>query len=267
MQVVSGVSVFTAAMFIVASLGVIAGFFFIATRGALLMRSVFGMRERSADHVYPIYSQWWLMKLVDHQPIISAILLFQYSKLVDRIVLEISRTALLGKRVLITSCAFGNVIPRLADASSDQDAERIVITDIIKNELLHVKGKLAGIKTPIDYVLGDALNMKQEDGVMEMNVLFFLLHELPNTLKEVALAEAGRVIAPGGKLVLAEFHRPDSYFLRLLSRMYFYVFEPYGLSLWDTHDPFRYLDESGKWECTRETYFLSNFQVIVAIKK
>ena len=56
-------------------------FFFTLTRGALIMRGALGRLQHDAAHVYPIYSNMRLIRLVDYQPIISAILLFQYSRL------------------------------------------------------------------------------------------------------------------------------------------------------------------------------------------
>src|SRR5674476_1430587 len=87
--------------------------------------------------------------------------------------------------------------------------------------------------------------MKQADGTVDTNVIFFLLHELPHHPKGRALAEAGRMLAPGGKLYLAEFHRPELWVLRALSWTYFKVFEPLGLALWDTHDPLAFLQDMG----------------------
>ena len=81
-----------------------------------------------------------------------------------------------------------------------------------------------------------------------------------------ALSEAGRMLAPGGKLLLAEFHRPEPRVLRALSWTYFKVFEPLGLALWDTHDPVKCLEAMGGWRCERTTYFCGNFQVITATK-
>jgi ubiquinone/menaquinone biosynthesis C-methylase UbiE len=108
---------------------------------------------------------------------------------------------------------------------------------------------------------------RANDGVVTANVIFFLLHELPHHLKGKALSKAGRTLAPGGKLFLAEFHRPDLRVLRALSWTYFKVFEPLGLALWDTHDPVSYLEGTGEWTCERTTYFFGNFQVITATKK
>lgn len=241
-------------------------FFFVATRGALIARRVFRLPLTPSSHVYPIYSNMRLIKLVDFQPIISAILLFQYRNLVDRIVAEIARTKLRGKKALITSCAFGNVIPRVTEAAVRAGAERVIITDIVRNELTHVQGKLSAFGTQAEFVEENATCMKMEDGAVDLNIMFFLLHELPHEAKVSALAEAARVLRPGGKLIIAEFHRPRLWSLRVLSYLYFKVFEPYGLALWDADDPVRSFNKMRSWTCVRETFLFANFQVIVATK-
>ncbi|MGI9134522.1 MAG: hypothetical protein ACR2I0_11365, partial [Rhodoferax sp.] len=102
-----------ALVFLLAATGL---FFFVVTRGALLVRGLSSNQSDTA-HVYPIYSNMGLIKLVDFQPIISAILLFQYHRLVSKIVAGLEASKLKNKTVLITSCAFGNVIPRVVEAS------------------------------------------------------------------------------------------------------------------------------------------------------
>lgn len=248
-------------------LALIGVFFFVVTRGALLVRELSPQTSDEKSHVYPIYSNMQLIKLVDVQPVISAILLFQYHRLVSKIVSGIRRTDLTGKKVLITSCAFGNVIPRVVRAALKSGAERVLIADIIQNELLHARSKLPLLADKVDFVEENATAMRLGDGIVDANVMFFLLHELPHDLKGRALDEAGRMLVPGGKLYLAEFHRPRVWVLRALSWTYFKVFEPLGLALWDTHDPLNYLINSGGWTCQRSTYFFGNFQVITATKK
>lgn len=54
---------------------------------------------------------------------------------------------------------------------------------------------------------------------------------------------------------------------RGLSWIYFKVFEPLGLALWDTHDPLGCLESMGGWSCERTTYFFGNFQIITATKR
>jgi ubiquinone/menaquinone biosynthesis C-methylase UbiE len=240
-------------------------FFFVVTRGALIVRGLAGSGHESS-HVYPIYSNMRLIKMVDYQPIISAILLFQYPRLVSQIVAGLRATDLRNKKVLVTSCAFGNVIPRVVEASLQAGAERILIADIIRNELVHAKSKLSHYGAKVQYVEDNATSMRQQEGVADANVMFFLLHELPHELKAKALSEAGRMLKPGGKLYLGEFHKPELWVLRALSWTYFKVFEPLGLALWDTHDPVQLLQEMGGWSVERTTYFFGNFQIITATK-
>ena len=242
-------------------------FFFVVTRGALVLRGLSPGALGEKSHVYPIYSNMRLIKLVDFQPIISAILLFQYHRLVSKIVSGLEQSNLRNKKVLITSCAFGNVIPRVVKAAVEAGAERVLIADIIHNELIHAKSKLGEFSGKVDYIEDNATAMKQAEASVQANVIFFLLHELPHHLKGQALSEAGRMLAPGGKLYLAEFHRPELWVLRALSWTYFKVFEPLGLALWDTHDPLNCLEELGGWTCERKTFFFGNFQVITATKQ
>ena len=253
-----------ALFFLLASTGL---FFFVVTRGALVLRGLSPGAQDEKSHVYPIYSNMRLIKLVDFQPIISAILLFQYHRLVSKIVSGLEQSDLRNKKVLITSCAFGNVIPRVVKAAVEAGAERVLIADIIHNELIHAKSKLGDFSGKVDFIEDNATSMKQADGGVAANVMFFLLHELPHQLKGRALSEAGRMLAPGGKLYLAEFHRPELWVLRALSWTYFKVFEPLGLALWDTHDPLACLEAMGGWKCERTTYFFGNFQIITATKQ
>ncbi len=248
-------------------LTVTALFLFTVTRGALVVRKVLSDSQSDAAHVYPIYSNMGLIRLIDFQPIISAILLFQYHHLVSGIVDRLRRLDLQDEKVLITSCAFGNVIPRVANAAIETGADKVLIADIIRNELTHAESKLLGpTRDRTEMLEQNAVSLKLASGSMGANVIFFLLHELPHHLKVEALREAGRVTKPGGKIFLAEFHRPERWVLRALSWTYFKVFEPLGLALWDTHDPVTLFDDIGGFTCERHTYFSGNFQIIVATK-
>lgn len=240
-------------------------FFFTMTRGALIMRSVMG-RSGDTTHVYPIYSNMRLIRFVDYQPVSAAILLFQYDRLVSLITSGLSRMKLDGKNVLITSCAFGNVIPHVAKAAFGAGARRLLITDIIRNELTHANSKLPEFAGKVQLIEDNATAMRMADGTVDANVIFFLLHELPNHLKEHALREALRVLTPGGKLYLAEFHRPSNLIMRSLSWTYFQIFEPLALALWKTHDPLDQIEAMGGFSCERHTLFFGNFQVLVVTK-
>jgi SAM-dependent methyltransferase len=245
----------------------VALFFYVFTKGALIVRGLDKGPRNPASHVYPIYSKMWLIRLVDCQPVISAILLFQYPRLVSLITEELGGMSLQGKDLLITSCAFGNVIPRVAQAAAQAGVRRIKIVDIIQNELTHAQSKLPLFVRQLDCSRGDATAMSLPSASVAANVLFFLLHELEPEMKRKAIAEAVRVLAPGGKLFLAEFHRPDPWALRSLSWLYFKVFEPFGLALWDVQDPVLQLQAMDGLHCERKTALFGNFQVIVATRQ
>ena len=250
-------------MFLLASTAI---FFFTLTRGALILRRILGGNQAESAHIYPIYSHMGLIRFVDFQPVIAAILLFQYDRLVSIITAGIAKTDLTHKQVLITSCAFGNVIPRVVAAAVKAGVEKVLIADLITNELINAQDKVVAFADKTVFLKDDATAMHQPTNSVDANVIFFLLHELPHHLKVQALSEAGRVLKSGGKLYLAEFHRPDNVLLRGLSYVYFKVFEPWGLALWSTHDPVKQLNEIGGFTCERHTLLLGNFQVIIATK-
>lgn len=260
---------FAASALIAAPLLAAGLFFFALTRGALLVRRATGQADTGSAHVYPIYSNQRLIRLIDWQPLISAILLFQYDRLVSRIVADLDRMDLRGQTVLITSCAFGNVIPRVVDAAVAGGAARVLIVDIVGNELRHARHKLAHYKlgqhaARVEFIEGDAAALALPDASVAANLLFFLLHELPHPMKTRALDEATRLLTPGGAVFVAEFHRPRVWLLRLAGWLYFTVFEPLGLAIWDRHDPFRQLQQHTGWACTRSTCLFDNFQIVTA---
>ena len=242
------------------------GYFFLVTRGALIVHALVP-RAPDRFHIYWVYSHMGLIRFSDRKHWVAAVLLFQYDRLVDRVVSEIKRTDLRGRTLLMTSCAFGDVMPRVVKAAVTGGAGRFYITDLIKNELIHAGRKLGEFQGRFELAEADATCMPQQDGSVDVNLIFFLFHELPDASKALALQEAARVVAPGGKLIIAEFHRPRTRFMRLLGRIYFTIFEPFALSMWGKYDPVRFLERDGGWHCSRATYFFGNFQVVVATKQ
>jgi ubiquinone/menaquinone biosynthesis C-methylase UbiE len=247
---------------------VCAGFayLFVITRGSLIAHALVPQAQDRC-HIYWVYSNSGLTRLSDRKPCVAAILLFQYDRLVDRIIEELKKTNISGKRVLMTSCAFGDVMPRVMKASHEGRAGYMGFTDIMKNQLVHADKKLRTFSGLFELVEADATCMPQMNETVDVNLIFFLLHELPDASKESALYEAIRLVAPGGKLIIAEFHRPKSKIFRMLGRIYFTIFEPYALTVWDKYDPLRFFEKIEGWTLERSTYFFGNFQVVVATKK
>ena len=84
-------------------------YFFLVTRGALIANA-FVPRAQDRFHVYWVYSNMRLIKFSDRKTWVAAVLLFQYDRLVDKVVSEIRRASINGKTFLMTSCSFCKAI-------------------------------------------------------------------------------------------------------------------------------------------------------------
>jgi ubiquinone/menaquinone biosynthesis C-methylase UbiE len=64
-------------------------------------------------------------------------------------------------------------------------------------------------------------------------VLFFLLHEQPAAVRRQTVAEALRVLRPGGKLVIVDYHGPSMMNpLRYVMTGVLGALEPFAKDLW-----------------------------------
>jgi len=70
-------------------------------------------------------------------------------------------------------------------------------------EYLRVKASSAGLQN-VETVVASAVSLPLVDEVADVVVSNYCLHELPNAGKERALAEAMRVLKPGGRLVIGD---------------------------------------------------------------
>ena len=71
------------------------------------------------------------------------------------------------------------------------------------NEYLRVKALSAGLAN-IETVLASAVSLPLIDGRADLAVSNYCFHELRHADKQLALAEAMRVLKPGGRLVLGD---------------------------------------------------------------
>ncbi|MBI5587448.1 MAG: class I SAM-dependent methyltransferase [Deltaproteobacteria bacterium] len=252
-----------------AALALAAGvYFFLVTRGTLIFESLRSSKDGTA-HIYWIYRNRFLIWLTDRPFIISAILLFNYRRLVDDLVRDLN-PSLEGKSVLQSSCAFGDISQKIAAKCHREGAKRLVISDLVATEIRHSRKKLAKAATGQSclFVRENAAALAYLDRSFDYVVIFFLFHELPLHLKYAALKEAARVLKPGGKIVFGEFHKPGPWLLRASGKLFFKVFEPYAREMWDGFDPVKVLNEDAacKWEFSKKTYFGGNYQLFSAEK-
>jgi ubiquinone/menaquinone biosynthesis C-methylase UbiE len=250
---------------VVAVLASIGLFFLVVTRLSLIYQSINSTSDPDTAHIYWIYKSPFFIKLADRMFVVSSILLFQYSKLVNRVVKRLN-PSLEGKRILQVSCAFGNVSEKIAESCAAQGAAEFVLTDIMQSELDNAERKLKRFDDLCTYSKQDATNLEFEDQSFDYVVAFFLPHELPFDKKVQHIKEAHRVLKPGGKVVFGEFHKPRLKILEVLGRIYFKIFEPYATEMWDDFDIVKALEENtdSSFRVEKDTYLFDNFQVLAA---
>jgi len=252
----------TIAIAVLASIGL---FFLILTRLSLIYQTNIVKSDPDTAHIYWIYKSPFFIRLADRMFVVSTILLFQYSNLVNCVV-ERLNPSLKGKRVLQLSCAFGNVSEKIAESCAKQNAQEFVLTDIMQSEIDNAARKLKRFGSLCTYLKQDATNLQFEDQSFDYVVVFFLPHELPFEKKGKLIEEANRVLKPGGKIVFGEFHKPRLKILEVLGRIYFNIFEPYATEMWDKFDFEKALKDKtdGSYSLEKDTFLFDNFQVLTA---
>lgn len=248
---------FTIKLLLILCFGIVI-FFFFTTRVSTLLASRFELGGAHDRHVYWVYRHPFLIWLVDRQFIADAILLFQYRRLVKRVLgpaCEVCR----GKRVLQVSCAFGDFTLKLA--SCCHRLGELYIFDLVHNEVTNVSRKLARAMRAEGCHLfrGDAVALPLPDHSFDYVVSFFLFHELPPSKKQRVFDECLRALRPGGMCVYGEFHRPETRLGRFWARFVFTMFEPHAREMWEW-SPCARLDPHA-WRVRKETLFGGYFQV------
>jgi ubiquinone/menaquinone biosynthesis C-methylase UbiE len=185
----------------------------------------------------PAYLQqvyWWAyvhpnaVKLFEREWLVNAILFGNYGRLRDAALAALGKT--LEGRTLQLACVYGNLTRRLRDRLAHDAALDVV--DILPVQLRNVANKLPPDER-IALLHGDASALACADASYDQVLLFFLLHEMPEAVRRATLAEALRVLRPGGRLVIVDYHRPLRWHpLRPLMRLIFRRLEPYAIDLW-----------------------------------
>ena len=81
------------------------------------------------------------------------------------------------------------------------------MVDILPIQLQNLARKLPADER-VALLQGDSSALACPDASYDQVLLFFLLHEQPEAVRRATLAEALRVVRPGGKIVIVDYHRP-----------------------------------------------------------
>lgn len=177
---------------------------------------------------------WWAyvhphaVRVFERPWLVNSILFGNYARLRDAALDTLGRPV--HGRTLQVACVYGNLTPRLLRRMAP-DA-RLDVADILPIQLENLRSKLPADER-VTLLHTDASSLPAPDASYDQVLMFFLLHEQPENVRRASLAEALRVLKPGGRLVLVDYHRPAAWHpLRLLMRLVFRRLEPYAMDLW-----------------------------------
>lgn len=188
--------------------------------------------------VIPGYLQqtyWWAyvhpraVRFFERQWLVNLILWGNFGRLRDAALEALGHR--ISGRTLQIACVYGNftaiLLDRLAPGAS------LDVVDVLPIQLENLRTKLAA-KAPVALHLYDSMALGFPDATYDRAVLFFLLHEQPAAVRTRTLREALRVVKPGGKLVIVDYHRPGRWHpLRYLFEPVLRALEPYAMDLWN----------------------------------
>jgi ubiquinone/menaquinone biosynthesis C-methylase UbiE len=205
------------------------------------------------------YVHPWAVRVFEREWLVNMILFGNYARLRDAALAEIGPHA--GGRVLQVACVYGNLTARL-DAQIAADGALDVV-DVMPIQLRNLQSKLPdGAKVRL--VHGDSTALEFADGSYDQVLIFFLLHEQPLSVRRRTLAEAMRVVKPGGKAVLMDYHRPHRWHpLRAAMRALLRRLEPFALDLWEAEIEQYLPEEITPAEVRKQTYFGGLYQKVV----
>lgn len=119
-----------------------------------------------------------------------------------------------GDRVLDIGCGTGTLALMIKKRHADAE---IIGLDGDPGVLAIARKKAAKLGVEIGLDCGMGFALPYPDGFFDRVVSSLMLHHLTRDNKKRALAEARRVLRPGGQLHIADFGRPRNSFLRKVS--------------------------------------------------
>jgi ubiquinone/menaquinone biosynthesis C-methylase UbiE len=208
-----------------------------AVAEALPQRGLAAGPGQAGDGI-PAYLQthyWWAyihplgVKLFERKWLVNLILWGNYGRLRDAALTELGET--LPGSTLQVACVYGDLTLRIGRRAALAGGTLDVV-DVLPIQLRNLRDKLTAA-APVRLLAMDSTRLHLKDGVYDRALVFFLLHEQPESVRRQTLREVFRVVKPGGKVVIVDYARPRWWSpLRWLWRPVLAALEPFALDLW-----------------------------------
>ena len=219
----------------------------------------------------PAYLQqtyWWAylhpaaVRFFERQWLVNLILWGNFARLRDLALDEIGHS--ITGNVLQVACVYGNFTERLIERLAPTG--RLDVVDVAEVQLENLKAKL---KDPsrIGVYHQDSTDLRFADASYDCVVLFFLLHEQPEDVRAQTVAQALRVVKPGGKVIFVDYHRPSRLNpFRYVMTAILKTLEPFAMDLW-RQEITDWLPNQGRaLKVEKETFFGGLYQKVIVTR-
>ena len=177
---------------------------------------------------------WWAyvrpgaVRLFERQWLVNLILWGNFGRLRDAALDALGEK--LDGRTLQIACVYGDLTDRLRKRLTPGGSLDVV--DVLRVQLDNLGRKLPG-DPRVGLLQGDSSALDIGSASYDRALLFFLLHEQPEEVRRRTLAEAVRILKPGGRLVIVDYHRPRrTHPLYLPMVAILRTLEPFAIDLW-----------------------------------
>lgn len=208
------------------------------------------------------YVRPWAIRILERRWLVDLILWGNYRRLCSDTLDTLGET-LPGKTLQI-ACVYGDLTSKLNGRVQAGEGSLDVV-DVLPVQLENLRHKLAD--DSVRLLVRDSSDLALPDASYDRVLLYFLLHEQPPAIRERTLAEAFRVLKPGGRMIITDFARPARWhplrflWLPVLSRL-----EPYAVDLWRHELTVWLRNWHSKLRLTKKSFFGGIYQII-AIEK
>jgi demethylmenaquinone methyltransferase/2-methoxy-6-polyprenyl-1,4-benzoquinol methylase len=147
-----------------------------------------------------------------------------------------------GQRLLDVAGGTGDIAFRFLDRAGEA---RATVLDLTEAMLAagRQRAEAGNLGDRLDWVVGDAMALPFDDNSFDVYTISFGIRNV--TRPEDALAEAYRVLRPGGRLMVLEFSQVPNALMRQVYDMYsFHVIPRMGQVIARDRDSYQYLVES-----------------------
>jgi ubiquinone/menaquinone biosynthesis C-methylase UbiE len=202
------------------------------------------------------------VRLFERQWLVNLILWGNFGRLRDAALDALGER--LDGRTLQIACVYGDLTARLRSRLNPGGSLDIV--DVLRVQLDNLGRKLPG-DPRVGLILGDSAALELPSASYDRALLFFLLHEQPEEVRRRTLSEAARILKPGGRLVIVDYHRPSLRNLLYLPMVAILkTLEPFAMDLWK-HEVSEWFPENSRiHSLEKKTSFGGLYQLLTLTK-